>query len=137
MKAAILTALLLAAMAPAAAAQDAAITRYCGGGFTGGGGGVMVDTAGRLHRLRQASWSAPRETLPLPGPAAPVARWQALLDAAGFESIPHGQRSNMTCSLTRRAYGRSHEVLWAGTGIPPHLPPELRQVIQEMDAVAR
>lgn len=128
--------LLLLAAAPATA-QEAAIIRYCGGGRSGGGGGVMVDAEGRLYRLRQPTFATPREIIALPGQPAPVARWQALLDAARFEGLSPGQRGNMTCSLTRSAHGHNHSVQWPGTATPPQLPPELRQVIEEMTAAAR
>lgn len=119
--------------APAALAQPAAITLYCGGG-------VMVDAAGGLHALRQPGFAAPRETIPLPGPAAPLAAWQALLDAARFESLDRGNPGNMTCTLRRHARQdgpREHEVLWVGDVQSSARSPQLRSVVEAMQGMAR
>ena len=53
--------------------------------------------------------------------------------AAGFERMPRGAPSNMTCSLTRRRGGRSHTVLWNITRTPA----ALRPAWQEIEAVTR
>ena len=125
--------LCLLLLATAAHAQAPSITLYCGGGFTGGGGGVMVDADGGLHRLRQPTFATPSEVTPLPGPPAPLAEWQALLDAARFESLPRGAPSNMTCSLKRG----DHTVLWGGNRRFESLPQPLRTLVEAMRAVAQ
>jgi hypothetical protein len=124
--------LLLLLVSPVAHGQAPAITLYCGGGVTGGGGGLMVDMAGTLHRLRQPRAGAPREVTPLAGPQAPLGAWQALLDAARFESLARGVPSNMTCSLSRGA----QVVLWGGPRSLDSLPPEIGAVVDAMRAHA-
>ena len=125
---------LLLLLPGAALAQPAErITLYCGGGVTGGGGGVAADADGRLLRLRRARAGAPLEETPLEGRTAPVARWSAMLDAAGFDRLPRGEPGNMTCGVTRGA----HRVIWPSTVTPSGLPAPLRELVNEMQAAAR
>jgi len=119
--------------ATAAHAQASSITLYCGGGVSGAGGGVMVDDTGTLYRLNQPAIPQRRQVIPLPGPPAPLAEWQALLDAARFESLPRGAPSNMTCSLKRG----DHTVLWGGNRRFESLPQPLRTLVEAMRAVAQ
>jgi hypothetical protein len=97
----------------------------------------MVDAEGGLHRLRQPTFATPREVTALRGPPAPQAEWQALLDAAGFDSIARGSPGNMTCSLRRRGPQGEHEVLWSGDRPLTGLPPQLRRVVEALQALAR
>jgi hypothetical protein len=127
-------ALLALAPLPAAASEASdAIIRYCGGGATGGGGGTRIEPDGSVIRLRRPRAGAPLEETRLDDRTAPYARIAAMLDAAGFERMPRGAPSNMTCSLTRRRGGRSHTVLWNITRTPA----ALRPAWQEIEAVTR
>lgn len=109
-----------------------AIIRYCGGGITGGGGGLRIEPDGRVVRLRRPRAGAPVEETVLDG-SAPYARVAALLDTAGFDRMPRGAPSNMTCSITRWRGGRSQVVMWGITQTPAALQPALR----EMEAFGR
>ena len=117
------------------AAGDAppdAIIRYCGGGISGGGGGLRIEPDGRVVQLRRARAGAPVEERLLDATAS-YAHIAALLDAAGFEQMPRGAPSNMTCSITWRRGGRPHVVMWGISRAPPALQPALR----EMEAFGR
>lgn len=131
--------LILTGMAVASAPSEAApprgqITLYCGGGATGNGGGWIVRADGVMFRTGRKRPGEPdvldRTTLP----PEQVARWHAMLDAAGFDSLPRGEPSNMTCSLSRRSPSGEHVVLWGG-GQP--LPEALRDVVEEISAGGR
>lgn len=129
--------LVLTTAAPVLTNEPDRITLYCGGGVTGGGGGIAVGGDGRLIRLSRGTAGRPLQQEAVPDRTAPAARWHALLDAAGFERLPRGSPSNMTCSLARRRNGQSHTVLWSGLGLPATLPPAVRQVVTEMREAAR
>lgn len=122
---------------PALAAEPGRITYYCGGGFTGGGGGIVAEADGRLLLATRRTAAAPLEEEELAGRTAPVARWHALLDAAGFERMPPGRPSNMTCSLARQRGDQTHSLRWPGLDLPATLPPAVRQVVTEMREAAR
>jgi hypothetical protein len=122
--------LLLLAAAGQASADD--ITRYCGGGVTGGGGGLRLSPDGSVVRLRRPRAGAPVEETRLEA-SAPYDRINALLDAAGFERMPRGAPSNMTCSIARRQGGVSHVVMW-NIGHPPVA---LQPALREIEAVGR
>lgn len=127
-----LAALLLSGAAVLAQPADR-IPLYCGGGFTGGGGGVAAEADGRLLRLSRPRAGAPLEEIPIEDRTAPFARWSDMLDAAGFDRLPRGAPSNMTCSLTRG----THHVLWPGTETSGSLPAPLRDLVGEMRAATR
>ena len=131
----VLAALLAAVLLGAAGeAPGDGIARYCGGGVTGGGGGVSVTAAGTVTRLRRPRAGAPPEEQVIRhGETAAYARIAALLDAARFESMARGEPSNMTCSITRRRDGRSHQVMW-GIG---RAPPALAEAFSALDAIGR
>jgi hypothetical protein len=132
--AAVLLALLAALPAQAQAQPADRITLFCRGGVTGGGGGAIALGDGTLLRTRQPRAGAPVEQEALPGRVAPIARWQALLDAARFETLPGGARGNLACSLSRQRDGRAHGLGWSATA---DLPAPLRQVVSEMQAAVQ
>jgi hypothetical protein len=105
-----------------------AIVTYCGGGATGGGGGVQLTPDGSITRFRRARAGAPVEETPLEGRVAPYAHIAAMLDHAGFARMPRGAPSNMTCSLTWRRPGATHQVLWGIGRAPAALQPALREI---------
>ena len=123
--AAAMLALLLGAAGPG---PEDAITSYCGGGVTGGGGGLRITSDGTVVRLRRPLAGAPVEETRIEDRAAPYARIAALLDAVGFDRMPRGAPSNMTCSLTRRRGGQSHQVMWGIGRTPAALQPALREI---------
>lgn len=128
--AALLVLPLLSGGARQAAAED--IVSYCGGGVTGGGGGLRIKADGTVLRLRRARAGAPIEESRLDTNAA-YERIAVLLDEAGFERMPPGAPSNMTCSITRHWQGKAHAVIWS----IGHAPAALQPVLHEMEAAGR
>ncbi len=122
-----------ALLAGAGPANEGSITLYCGGGVTGGGGGVAAREDGTLLRLRRPRAGAPMAEERVEA-TAPIARWQAMLDAAGFDTMPRGAPSNMTCSLARIRAGATRHVLWNGASSAPA---PLRTLVEDMRAAVR
>jgi hypothetical protein len=130
-----LMAIAIVTAAPSSAAPPvASITLYCGGGVTGGGGGLIVQADGDMLHIGRERPREPDVLKRTTVPREQVMRWHAMLDAAGFDSLPRGEPSNMTCSLSRRSSGGKHVVLWGG-GRP--LPRVLRDVVEEIRAAGR
>ncbi|HEY0595799.1 hypothetical protein [Sphingopyxis sp.] len=117
-----------------AGSQTGSITLYCGGGATGDGGGLIAQADGALLHVGRERPGEPhilkRTTIPL----EQVRRWHAMLDTARFDSMPRGEPSNMTCSLSRRSPRREHLIFWGGNR---QLPKALRAIVEEMWAAGR
>lgn len=119
-------------LAAAGAPPPGVIVHYCGGGVTGGGGGLRIDPDGDV-RIRRPRALAPAEETLLRTGGDTYARVAAMLEAAGFDRLPPGEPSNMTCSLTWRRAGRSHAVRWRMGQTPAALGP----AAEAMRAAAR
>lgn len=128
-------AVMIAVAAPSdAGSQAGSITLYCGGGATGDGGGLIAQADGALLHIGRERPEEPDILKRTTIPREQVRGWHAMLDAAGFDTLPRGEPSNMTCSLSRESLHREHRILWGGNR---QLPEALRAIVEEIWAAGR